>query len=141
MSVTYVPVELRRQVRERAGNRCEYCLIPEHNTLLAHTIDHVIAEKHGGPTDQGNLALCCAICNGQKGSDLSSIDPDDGTIVALFNPRRENWTDHFRLSGGRIEPLTAMGRVTVRLLQLNHPARVEERELLVGVSILPPPVN
>jgi HNH endonuclease len=132
MSVTYVSAELRRQVRERAHNCCEYCLIPEANTLSAHTIDHVIAEKHGGPTDLANLALSCAICNARKGSDLTSIDPESGAIVPLFNPRQERWTDHFRLSLGRIEPLTPTGRVTVRLLQLNLPARVEERELLAG---------
>jgi hypothetical protein len=136
MSHTHVPVELRRAVRLRARDCCEYCLIPESMTLAAHEIDHVIAEKHGGPTEAGNLALACALCNGFKGSDLASIDAESGAIVPLFNPRRDRWTEHFRLENGRIEPLTASARATVRLLQLNHPDRIEERLLLVAAEIL-----
>jgi hypothetical protein len=105
-------------------------------TLAAREIDHIIAEKHGGPTDTDNLALACAICNGFKGSDLASIDAESGDIVPLFNPRRDRWTEHFRLESGRIEPLTASGRATVRLLQLNHPHRVEERLLLLAAGII-----
>jgi hypothetical protein len=108
-------------------------------TLAAHEIDHVIAEKHGGLTDAGNLALACALCNGFKGSDLASIDADTGAIVPLFSPRRDRWTEHFRLESGRIEPLTASARATVRLLQLNHPHRVEERLLLIAAGMLSAP--
>jgi hypothetical protein len=136
MSRTHIPAELRRSVRQRARDHCEYCLIPESMALAAHEIDHVIAEKHGGLTEAGNLALACALCNGFKGSDLASIDPDSGSIVPLFNPRRERWTEHFRLENGRIEPLTASGRATVRLLQLNHPDRVEERLILVAAGMI-----
>jgi len=136
MSRTHIPAELRRAVRLRAHDCCEYCLIPESMTLAAHEIDHIIAEKHGGPTDADNLALACAICNGFKGSDLASIDAESGDIVPLFNPRRDRWTEHFRLESGRIEPLTASGRATVRLLQLNHPHRVEERLLLIAAGII-----
>jgi hypothetical protein len=50
MSQTYVPAALRRLVRERAGDRCEYCLIPESASFAPHWIDHVVAEKHGGKT-------------------------------------------------------------------------------------------
>src|SRR5262249_2207996 len=107
MSVTHIPAALRRLVRERADGRCEYCLIPESVTLALHTIDHIIAEKHGGQTVAENLALCCTIDNGHKGSDLASVDPDTGAIVPLFHPRQDSWSDHFHLAGGRIEPLTA----------------------------------
>ncbi len=139
MSRTHILAELRRSVRLRAGDCCEYCLIPESMTLAAHEIDHVIAEKHGGPTDAGNLALACALCNGFKGSDLASIDAESGAIAPLFNPRRDRWTDHFRLETGRIEPLTPSGRATVRLLQLNYADRIEERELLVAAAIIRAP--
>jgi hypothetical protein len=61
MSETYVPAELRRLVRLRAQDCCEYCLIPELMTLAIHEVDHVIAEKHGGPTDEHNLAFACAL--------------------------------------------------------------------------------
>ena len=41
MSLTYVPAELRRLVRERARARCEYCLIPESAVFAPHEIDHI----------------------------------------------------------------------------------------------------
>jgi hypothetical protein len=138
MSQTYIPAPLRRLVRERSGDRCEYCLIPESATFAPHWIDHIIAEKHGGNTDEDNLANSCVLCNQCKGSDIASIDPESGAIVALFHPRRDRWTDHFRLEGGEIVPLSAVGRVTVRLLQLNHPHRVEEREQLAAAGLLAP---
>ncbi len=135
MSRTHIPAELRRSVRLCARDCCEYCLIPESMTLAVHEIDHVIAEKHGGPTNADNLALACALCNGFKGSDLASIDPERGDIVPLFNPRRDRWAEHFRLEGGRIQPLTPSARATVRLLQLNYPDRIEERALLIAAGI------
>lgn len=138
MSQSHVPAALRRLVRERARECCEYCLICEEWTLFTHPIDHVIAEKHGGQTTADNLALSCVICNGHKGSDLTSIDPDTGAIVPLFNPRQDRWIDHFRQMNGHIEPLTAKGRVTVRLLQFNTEDRVAERILLIAAGQLLP---
>jgi hypothetical protein len=141
MAQKYVPVPLGRLVRARAAECCEYCLVPERLTLATHWVDHVVAEKHGGRTEEGNLALSCVLCNQHKGSDLTSIDPDTGAITPLFHPRRDRWADHFRLVGARIEPLTPTGRVTVRLLQLNHPDRIEERELMLGLDLRPPSTN
>jgi len=95
MSLTHVPVALRRHVRERAGELCEYCRIPESMTWSLHTLDHVIAEKHGGATAAENLALACTLCNSRKGSDLASIDEQTGFIEPLFHPRRDQWSEHF----------------------------------------------
>ena len=136
MSTTYVPAALREQVRQRAAGRCEYCLMPESHTLAPHEVDHVIAEKHGGPTEADNLALSCALCNKHKGTDLTSIDPDTGDVVPLFHPRRDRWGDHFQLSAGRVVPLTATARATGRLLQLNYAERIAERELLIEAGLL-----
>lgn len=72
MSVTYIPAELRRLVVERAGERCEYCLLPSGVSFFPHEVDHVIAEKHGGVTTADNLAFTCWRCNRRKGSDLGS---------------------------------------------------------------------
>ena len=136
MSKTYIPAPLRRQVYERADECCEYCWIHETDVFASHEIDHIIAEKHGGETESDNLALSCALCNKHKGSDIASIDPDTGDIVALYHPRRDRWANHFQLINGQFVPLTAPGRVTVRLLQLNHPDRVEERRLLIAAGRL-----
>ncbi|MGZ3415716.1 MAG: HNH endonuclease, partial [Isosphaeraceae bacterium] len=108
-------------------------------TWALHTIDHIIAEKHGGTTAAENLALACTLCNSRKGSDLTSIDEQTGAIEPLFHPRRDRWVDHFQLVGGRIEPRTAKGRTTTRLLRLNDSDRVEERELLIATGSIREP--
>lgn len=128
---------LRRQVAKRAQGCCEYCLLSETDTYLAFEIDHVIAEKNGGAATLENLAYSCFLCNHYKGSDLSSIDPLTGHIVPLYNPRTQQWRRHFRLNGAIIEPLTASGRATVRLLRLNDEMHVFDRELLIATGHYP----
>jgi hypothetical protein len=54
----------------------------------------------------------------------------------LFHPRRDAWHEHFQLRGGMIVAITAAGRVTVRLLQLNRSERVKERELMMRAGLL-----
>jgi 5-methylcytosine-specific restriction endonuclease McrA len=81
--------ELVELVRRRAGLRCEYCHFPEPYSGLNFQIDHVIAEKHGGPTAIENLALSCIYCNSYKGPNLSGFDSATGDIVPLFNPRQD----------------------------------------------------
>jgi 5-methylcytosine-specific restriction endonuclease McrA len=111
-------------------------LIPDVATFAPHEIDHIIAEKHGGRTEAENLALSCTLCNKHKGSDLASVDLETGEIIPLYHPRLNQWNEHFRLSGAEFTPLTAIGRVTVRLLQLNRKDRVEERQLLLEAGII-----
>ncbi len=125
--MTYVPATLRRQVIERAENRCEYCLLPAEVAFFPHEVDHVIAEKHGGATDIDNLALACWRCNRYKGSDLTSFDPQTRKLSPLFNPRKQAWTEHFANEGERIVGLTPEGRTTVSLLRLNSGERLSER--------------
>ena len=138
MSKAYIGGALRREVIDRSGGCCEYCLADTTDRVVDFAIDHVIAEKHGGPTQSDNLCLACYWCNSFKGSDLSSVDWDeDGAIVPLFNPRRQQWRDHFGLDGLRIVPQTATGRVTVYLLQMNAPERIKERRLLLELGVYP----
>ncbi len=131
MSKTYIPVSLRNAVYERAEAACEYCLTPEAVSFALHQIDHIIAEKHAGATEPDNLALACVLCNKYKGSDIASVDPETGKIVALFNPRRDLWNEHFNLlENGRIKQLTDTGRATSQILQFNIPERISERRIL-----------
>lgn len=132
----YVSPYLRQRVFERAEGRCEYCLTPNLVVLVSHEVDHVIALKHGGLTEVDNLALSCTLFNKYKGSDLASVDPDTGAIVPLFNPRLDNWAEHFRIDGGHITPLTPAARATARLLRLNASERMEERRLLSRAGAL-----
>ncbi len=126
MSGSYIAAELRREVASRAGRRCEYCLIHEADTFLGCHLDHIISEKHGGLTAVDNLALARVYCNRHKGSDIATLD-DVGRLVPLYNPRTQNWAEHFRFDGVRIEGFTSVGKATARLLRLNDESRLIER--------------
>ena len=128
MTRARISAALRREVRERARERCEYCLIAESEVFGPHEPDHLIALKHGGETSSANLVLACFECNRFKGSDIASLDPLTGELVPLFNPRTQHWTEHFYLNGCRIIPLSAVGRATERLLQLNLAKRLKSRQ-------------
>ncbi|MBD2594416.1 HNH endonuclease [Nostoc spongiaeforme FACHB-130] len=130
MSLSYIPVALRRLVEERANHKCEYCLLPTKVALFPHEIDHIIAEKHGGKTDVENLALTCWRCNRHKGTDLGSFDPQTGVFSFLFNPRTQQWSEHFSFSELTNMGLTDVGRTTVHLLQINNEERIAERQRL-----------
>lgn len=134
----YVPAELRRLIRERAGHRCEYCLLPEDDAFLPHEPDHIIALKHRGETTEGNLAWTCFVCNRGKGSDLASVDETSGEVVRLFHPRTDRWDDHLTLTkDGYLLARTAIGRVTISLLKLNRPELLAIRTLLAKSSRKP----
>jgi hypothetical protein len=102
-------------------------LVHERDAVFGHEPDHILSKRHGGDTTPQNLAWACFDCNRLKGCDLSSIDLETGRIVRLFNPRRDDWHQHFRLRQGRIIPLTAIGRATEFLLQLNRKDAVDSR--------------
>jgi hypothetical protein len=130
--VTYVPAALRREVIERAGNRCEYCRLQAEIAFYPHEVDHIIAEKHGGTTDIDNLAFACWRCNRHKGTDLTSFDPQTRRLSPLFNPRTHVWAEHFAYEEERVVGLTPEGRTTVNLLRLNSEERLTERRAGAG---------
>ena len=111
---------LERLVRDRAEERCEYCLLPAAAIAFPFQIDHVIARKHRGATEAENLALSCFACNLYKGPCVAGLDPKNAKLSRLFHPRRDRWTRHFRLhADGNIEGRTAAGRTTVFVLNMN----------------------
>src|SRR5271170_2181288 len=112
---------LIRLVWQRAGRRCEYCRMPQDHDRIRFELDHIISEKHKGPTVAGNLALSCFYCNSFKGSDIASRDTKTRKLTPLFNPRRHKWSRHFRWRGPVLVGLTAIGRITVALLNINEP--------------------
>ena len=119
---------VRALVRERADNRCEYCQRQQRvSPLIRLQMEHIIPLKHGGGDELKNLALACSECNLKKSSDLAGIDPDTNTLTPLFNPRHDRWEEHFAWNGLRIIGLTSVGRTTVRVLDLNAPARLRVR--------------
>jgi hypothetical protein len=134
---TRISNALRAQVKESAGDKCEYCRIMDSVSAKRHEVDHIYAEKHHGATVFANLCLSCYYCNRFKGSDLCSIDPITGELVNLFHPRRDRWQDHFILNNALIEGRTPAGRVTVELLQINTQERVAERQILIRLKKYP----
>jgi 5-methylcytosine-specific restriction endonuclease McrA len=70
-------------VRERAAGRCEYCRLPETESLYPFEAEHIIAEQHEGPTTLDNLAWACIHCNRPKGPNLTTFDPQTGEITRL----------------------------------------------------------
>jgi hypothetical protein len=130
--MTYIAAAVRTRVVARARESCEYCLVHAIYAAFVHEVDHIMPQKHGGTNALDNLAYACAQCNRFKGSDFASVDSTTGEIVALFNPRLHTWADHFKLDGARIVPISSIGRVTERLLQLNQIDRILLRKELMA---------
>ena len=123
---------LRRTARQRAAGRCEYCRLPQLAVSARFHVEHVIAKQHGGDDELPNFALACPFCNRFKGPNLSAIDRNTNQLVRLYHPRNDNWNEHFAVVGLKIEGLTAMGRATVLLLEMNDDNRLEIRSALTG---------
>ena len=130
---------VRRFVRLRAGQRCEYCRLHESDQpLLPFHLEHIVAKKHHGSHAPANLAWACLECNVAKSSNLSGRDSVTGRVVRLFNPRRQRWHRHFVWEGARLLGLTPCGRATIDVLDINARYRVELRELLIVAGVFPP---
>ncbi len=140
MSPGYVSVELRRLVQTDAGKHCGYCRSSEVLTGMPLEIEHIIPEAAGGPTTRENLWLACHRCNEYKGHRTHAIDPQTQVRVALFNPRTQNWSEHFAwsLDGTNILGLTACGRATINILRLNNEYVVTARQFWFEAGWWPP---
>ncbi len=141
MARAYIPTEIARRVRDAARHRCGYCLSPQHLVMARLEIEHLIPRAKGGLTREDNLWLSCPLCNAYKGDRVSATDPQTGRTAALFNPRLQNWFEHFRWSddGLRIVGLTATGRATVVALHLSDdPDALQVRSYWVLAGWHPP---
>jgi hypothetical protein len=129
---------LERLVRARANGICEYCQALESESELRFTIDHIIAEQHGGPTESMNLALACIFCNLHKGPNVGGIDPRTGRNTRLFHPRKDRWREHFKLRGEKLIGMTSIGRATVVALAMNHKSQLRIRRTWIRDDLFPP---
>ncbi|HEY4311202.1 MAG TPA: HNH endonuclease signature motif containing protein [Pirellulales bacterium] len=121
----------RATVRARAHDACEDCRLPQSSAeLVRFHVDHILARQHGGTSDLQNLALACSYCNFHKGPNIAGIDPEDGSLVPLYHPRRDQWHEHFNWQGTKIVGTTNVGRATVELLAMNAWQRIELRDNL-----------
>ena len=123
--------QLLRLVRARAETDASTARMQERYDPLPFCIDHIISQKHHGPTVESNLALACYSCNSFKGPIIAGFDPETRCLAPLFNPRLTAWDDHFVWDGPALLGRTPTGRVTIDVLNINLPGRVEHRRLLL----------
>ncbi|MEL6261469.1 MAG: HNH endonuclease signature motif containing protein [Cyanobacteria bacterium J06626_6] len=136
-----ISAALRRDVAQRAKQRCEYCLCPDEFSPNSFTIDHIYLRVLGGETAFGNLAWACFGCNGRKHIKTEGSDLDTGVTTKLFHPRKQAWLAHFTWDEAEntfIVEKTACGRATTATLSLNRTGVVNLRKLLKSVGSHPP---
>ena len=133
-----IPVRLVKLVRERAGDVCEYCVLPQASQEATFHVDHVLPRSQNGPTELANLALACVTCSLRKAARTMATDPRTGNAVPLFNPRSDLWPDHFAFTTTwRLRGRTQTGRATIEALGMNRPAIVLIRRELVLLDRFP----
>ncbi len=140
MSSGWISETLREKIRIQAGDQCGYCRSLQKYVLGLLEIEHIIPKAKGGTDDEDNLWLACRLCNGYKGIQTDALDPVTGRRVKLFNPRKQEWSEHFKWSEDGIQVIgsTACGRSTVIALQLNNIVSVTVRQQWVLAGWHPP---
>ena len=130
---------VRERVIERARKRCEYCQTQQ-QIVLSMQIDHIAPVSVGGSDELDNLCLACISCNQHKASFQTEIDPLTGEEYLLFNPRTQQWVEHFTWSKDMtlILGLTPTGRATVERMKMNLDEIVEARQIWVEAGWHPP---
>ena len=122
---------MEREVVHRAAGRCEYCHFPEQAAELPFHLDHIIARKHRGRTNEANLAWACFSCNLRKGPNIAGLDPVTGELTRLFHPRQDEMTEHFEWQGAWLRGRTTIGRTTIAVLDINDDDAVSVRTALL----------
>jgi hypothetical protein len=104
------------------------------------SVEHIIPKVIEWNNDLSNLALACSTCNNHKYTKIKHIDPVTTLETDLYHPRKDYWLNHFKWSddGKIIIGITAKGRATVDLLDVNRQSNVNFRELLMLINIHPP---
>ncbi|MDI1314965.1 HNH endonuclease signature motif containing protein [Prosthecobacter sp.] len=98
-------------------------------------LDHIIAQKHLGPTQESNLAFSCYPCNSAKGPNIAGIDPVSGGITPLFHPREDEWPSQFEWRGAWLFGKTPKARATIQVLGINDAEAVALRESLLEEEV------
>ena len=138
--MSHLSATIRQRVRQRAQNRCEYCLSHQNYILGRLQIDHIIPVVKGGTDSEDHLCLACELCNQYKWTKTEGVDPQTGRYVQLFHPRRQIWGEHFVWSkdGTHILGTTSCGRATIQALQLNNALAITVRRNWIRAGWHPP---
>jgi hypothetical protein len=128
----------KKEVRERAGDCCEYCHFARNVAGISFHVDHVLAIKHGGSNDTDNLCFACYPCNSYKGSNIAAADLMTKRASFLFNPREHEWEKHFEIMpDARIVGRSPEGRTTVNVLRMNDEQRLQMRQMAIELGEYP----
>lgn len=140
MSSRYIPKEIKINVKNRAKGICEYCKSLARYSTQPYVIEHIIPLAKNGKSEMDNLAYSCGGCNNHKYTKTEAADPVDGIIVPLFNPRKDDWNNHFGWDEKFLEVigLTPTGRATVNSLRLNRPELLNLRRITKLTGEHPP---
>ncbi len=135
-----IPEETKARIRQHAKNRCGYCLSQQENVWDILEIDHIFPLAKGGKDDEENLWLICSSCNSAKYNKIEVFDKETQKNIPLFDPRRQNWHEHFRWSkdGTKMRGKTTIGKVTILALDLNKLRFIRVRENWVSAGWHPP---
>lgn len=140
MSKKFVSAKNRRQTIARARGFCEYCRSNSKFADSPFDVDHILPDSEGGNTAPENLALSCHGCNLFKSNRTEFFDAATDKTVRLFNPRADVWSEHFVWTGDftEIVGLTAVGRATIKALNLNREGLINQRRMLRDYGRHPP---
>lgn len=132
--------KIQAKVRRDAKNRCGYCLLPQEILMGKLEIEHLLPLAMGGTDEEENLWLACRDCNSYKSSKVYVFDEETEQKVKLFNPRTQNWHEHFKFNENQTEIVgkTACGRATAVALRMNEKQAVKARTLWVLAGWYPP---
>ncbi|MBX7170601.1 MAG: HNH endonuclease [Pyrinomonadaceae bacterium] len=132
--------ELDQKIRQKAKNRCGYCLNPQELMPFKLEVEHIYPKALGGETVEENLWLACRECNGHKSKKVKATDSLSGKTFKLFNPRTQIWKEHFEFSQDKTEIIgkTPCGRATVDALQMNNIYQTTARLAWVETGKFPP---
>ena len=140
MRRVYISVDIQRTVIKRAKGYCEYCQLPASFSPNAFNFEHIIPLIKNGLTISSNLAYSCGGCNAYKKDKIQALDPLTSHLFPLFNPRTDNWAEHFQWSDDDfyIIGITSIGRASVNLLKVNREGNINLRRLLKMAALHPP---
>ena len=93
----------------------------------------------GGSDLAENIALACDACNLHKSAATEGWDELEGRLHPLFNPRQDDWHEHFHFDGetGEIAGSTPKGRGTIARLKMNSHFQVRARRHWIRLNLYP----
>lgn len=126
-------------IANRANYRYEYCRAPESVFNFHFEVEHIIPVSLDGSDDEPNLALSCQSCNVFKSDCIAVFDEVTQSQIPLFNPRQDDWDEHFsvNIETAEIVGVTPIGRVTVIQLRMNSAAQIRARLQWIRLELFP----